>query len=394
MVTDNNNQQNFFHPEFQPWDQEIPNQSAPVGSWGTDILGAGFSSQSIPLPDDEEGKQVATIIRYLPENDPDAIPAPDQAKKSAIPCFTFLYIHGWNDYYFQRELARHVAVAGGAFYALDLRKYGRSLRLWQTSGWTDDIAVYDEEIGLAKEIIEAECPGLPFLISGHSTGGLVASYWAKRHPRDLAGMVLNSPWIEMPKGISQRKMLACLAAIGMYKNPKGIFPFQDGDSLYADSISQGWSEVDGEYPTEWEEWKQDPAVQGWPIQLFWKGRGEFYLRFGWGLAITKAQAENLLLAPLEVPVFMATAKESHLNMGKPEVLRSDTVLNVETMGANAWKISTKLSYYRFAGGHDLLVSYPPVRQEFWQAFHSWITLNYVSKDTVNLSDFEIKAICP
>lgn len=394
MDINKNDKIDFFHPDFTPWDNVIPSRSAPVGEWGQDLLGPGFQSQSIPLVEDEEGKQVATLVRHLPQDDPNAIPISDSAKKLKQPLFTFLYIHGWNDYYFQRELARHVSVAGGAFYALDLRKYGRSLRLWQTNGWVDNVAIYDEEIGLAKQMIELEHPNLPFLLSGHSTGGLVASYWAKRHPQELAGLVLNSPWIEMPNGIAQRKMVARLATLGMYKDPKGVFPFQDGDSVYADAISQGWSEADGIYPEEWEEWEQDPSVQGWPIQPLWKGGGEFYLRFGWGLAITKAQAENLALPSLEIPVFMATAKESNLNMGKPEVHHSDTVLNVETMGANAWKISTMLSYYRFAGMHDLWLSYPPVRQNFWQVFHSWITTNYDPDCLNKLNDYQINAICP
>lgn len=394
MATTKNTQSDYFHPEFVPWNQGIPNRSAPVGQWGEDLLGPGFVAQSIALPDDEEGAQVATLVRHLPEVDPDAIPIPEKADKSAKPCFSFLYIHGWNDYYFQRELARHVAVAGGAFYALDLRKYGRSLRLWQTNGWVDDLATYDEEIAAAKQIIETEYPGLPFVLSGHSTGGLVASYWAKRHPLELAGLVLNSPWIEMPNGISQRKMVARLAALGIYRDPKGVFPFQDGDSVYADAIGQGWTETDGIYPPEWEEWRSDPSVQGWPIQPLWKGGGEFYLRFGWGLAITRAQQENLELRPLDIPVFMATAKESNLNLGKPEVHHSDTVLNVETMGANAWRISTQLTYYRFDGMHDLLLSYPPVRQQFWRAFHGWVSTNFAGCVKIPLSQWQIAAICP
>ena len=39
-----------------------------------------------------------------------------------------LYVHGWSDYFFQKRLARFWTDQGARFYALDLRKYGRSLR--------------------------------------------------------------------------------------------------------------------------------------------------------------------------------------------------------------------------------------------------------------------------
>ena len=42
-----------------------------------------------------------------------------------------LYLHGWNDYFFQTHLADVLRRAGFDFYALDLRRYGRSLRLGQ-----------------------------------------------------------------------------------------------------------------------------------------------------------------------------------------------------------------------------------------------------------------------
>ncbi|MEG8036484.1 hypothetical protein QP157_14580 [Sphingomonas sp. LR61] len=45
-----------------------------------------------------------------------------------------LYVHGWSDYFFQREMAEHLEALGARFFALDLRKYGRSLLPHQTPG--------------------------------------------------------------------------------------------------------------------------------------------------------------------------------------------------------------------------------------------------------------------
>ena len=57
-----------------------------------------------------------------------------------------LYVHGWSDYFFQKRLARFWTSRGARFFALDLRKYGRSLHEGQTPGYITDLATYDEDI--------------------------------------------------------------------------------------------------------------------------------------------------------------------------------------------------------------------------------------------------------
>ncbi len=60
-----------------------------------------------------------------------------------------LYVHGWSDYFFNPELARYWSDAGARFFALDLRKYGRSLRPGQTPGYITNLADYDADIEAA-----------------------------------------------------------------------------------------------------------------------------------------------------------------------------------------------------------------------------------------------------
>ena len=48
-----------------------------------------------------------------------------------------LYVHGHNDYFFQRHVADFYAGLGIGFYALDLRKCGRSLLPHQTASIVD-----------------------------------------------------------------------------------------------------------------------------------------------------------------------------------------------------------------------------------------------------------------
>ncbi|MDU5163387.1 MAG: alpha/beta hydrolase [Actinomyces sp.] len=128
-----------------PWGEAGP----PGPQWRTDILGEGYESRTIELIDDAEGPCVATLVRARP---------PASAR------MTVLYLHGRNDYFFQTEMAQRLSDAGAAFYALDMRKYGRSLRPHQTIGYTDDLSVYDEEIGEAIEIIRSEREDEPIVL--------------------------------------------------------------------------------------------------------------------------------------------------------------------------------------------------------------------------------------
>ena len=113
--------------------------------WQPDVLGEPFEQLTLPLTPDGEGEVVATLVRYSP---PLRTSTSTAARR---PTRDVLYVHGWSDYFFQTELARFWHDQGARFYALDLRKYGRSLRPGQTPGFVDDLATYDEDIEAALE---------------------------------------------------------------------------------------------------------------------------------------------------------------------------------------------------------------------------------------------------
>ena len=78
-----------------------------------DVLGPDYRVETISLPPDSEGAVVATLVSLEPEH----------PNGRAV-----LHVHGFADYFFHTEYARWWADRGYAFYALDLRKYGRGLR--------------------------------------------------------------------------------------------------------------------------------------------------------------------------------------------------------------------------------------------------------------------------
>ena len=106
-----------------------------------------------------------------------------------------LYVHGWNDYFFQTHLADHLADLGFDFYALDLRRYGRSLRRGHLNGFITDLDDYALELDAAADVIAEDHDEL--LLMGHSTGGLITSLWAASNRDRISGLVLNSPWLDL-----------------------------------------------------------------------------------------------------------------------------------------------------------------------------------------------------
>src|SRR4029453_972986 len=151
-----------------------------MADWTEDELGDGYEQLTIPLgaDPDGEGTIVATLVRRI-----------DEAPKDT----DVIYVHGFSDYFFQRELADFFTERGFAFYALDLRKCGRSRRDGHTGHYVSDLSLYDAELDSAV------------VIAAHSTGGLIAALWLDRvnarpggsKGAGITGLILNSPWLDL-----------------------------------------------------------------------------------------------------------------------------------------------------------------------------------------------------
>jgi len=133
-------------------------------AWQPDRLLAGFEALELAAPDDYEGRVVATLVR-LP-----VAAAPQGAVRGTV-----LYVHGFIDYFFQRHMSERFAAEGYAFYALDLRKHGRSLLPHQHPCFCKDLSEYYDDISRALAEIGADV-----LLAGHSTGGLICSLYAAK----------------------------------------------------------------------------------------------------------------------------------------------------------------------------------------------------------------------
>ena len=173
-------------------------------SWGPDILGPDFQSATLNLgPDpDGEGDVVTTLVRYAPGSaagSTDSGPA-DSSSPSATSRPALVWLHGMTDYFFHTHVAQHFAAQGYDFYAVDLRKCGRSHRPGQAWHYVSDLSLYNADLSAALDAITND----EIIVIAHSTGGLIAPLWMdflRRHDAErfsrLKGLILNSPWLDM-----------------------------------------------------------------------------------------------------------------------------------------------------------------------------------------------------
>lgn len=372
-----------------PWGEAGP---APVDRWRQDVLGADYESRTIPLMDDDAGPVVATLVRYrghassAPSSSsaaPALSPAPTtsptdthSARSEATPQaprFVLLYIHGRNDYFFQRELAEDIAGCGGAFYALDLRRYGRSLRPGQRMGFVSNLSLYDEDISEALDLIREDYPDLPLVLMGHSTGGLLATLWANRHPGALDGLILNSAWLEMQTMASMRSAVAPILERIASRNPMWAVPGGDGPDHYGRSLREGWNALDAPLPDSLAAYPDDPAVKGWSYALEWKRPGSYPAYAAWLEAILDGHENVANSVHLDIPVLSMMSTSSYFGEEFSEaVFSSDVVLDREVILERSARLGPLVTMASFPGKHDLLLSDPQVRTEVYDTMNRWI----------------------
>ena len=119
-----------------------------------DVLGEPFTAETIDLPDDAEGPVVATLVRRPADA--------GVARRGAV-----LHVHGFADYFFQTDWAAWWTARGHDFYALDLRKYGRSLREHQSAAYVTDLAEHFPEIDAAWQRITERDGHTEVVVTAH-----------------------------------------------------------------------------------------------------------------------------------------------------------------------------------------------------------------------------------
>ncbi len=318
--------------------------------WRPDVLGEPFEQLTLPLGHDAEGEVVATLVRYSP-------PPHLHLRRGPAADADVLYVHGWSDYFFQTELARFWHDQGARFHALDLRKYGRSLREGQTPGFVDDLAVYDEDIASALDAMghgEDARTHRRLILLGHSTGGLTLSLWADRHPGRVDALILNSPWLEFQAHSAGRAALAPLVDLRARIDPMAPMPNVDL-GFYTRTVSRT---LDGE----------------WDYDLAWRPVRGFRVHPAWLTAVLAGHARVAAGLHIDAPVLtLLSARSTLLPYWTPDMLKSDVVLVVHDIADRALGLAPTVTVSWVEDAlHDVFLSAPPVRRSAYAAVERWM----------------------
>ena len=305
-----------------------------------DVLGEPYLAETIALPPDDEGPVVATLV----------------VRRAAEPTRkAVLHVHGFCDYFFQTAYAEWWNDRGYDFYAVDLRKYGRSLRPHQTPNYVTDLRQHFPELDAALHRVAERDGHDHVVISAHSTGGLISSLWANERRPKLAGMVLNSPWLDMQGGAAIRGIgTRVIKQVGA-RRPKRVIPRTVGGH-YGRSLHV---EHDGE----------------WMFNTDWKPLDSFPVTFGWLRAIRLGHDE--LHSGLEVgcPALVLSSAGTRWpkEMGE-DAHGFDIVLEVPQIRQWATALGSRVTYVAIEGArHDVVLSRPEPRATAYAELERWLS---------------------
>lgn len=301
------------------------NTAVAKSTWQPDPLLPDFESLEIPMLSDYDGPVVATLVRYPILT----------ASKGAV-----LYVHGFIDYFFQRHLAQRFALEGYSFYALDLRKHGRSLRAHQHPNFCKSINEYYADITRALLII-----GEPVALIGHSMGGLICSLYAHDGERRkyIRALCLNSPFFQFNVPPALRGLLAVATKLGrvfpFLSDPRGVPP------EYPMSLHKN-------YGGEWDFDLALKPIHGFPVY------------YGWARAIRQAQARVHAGLAIKCPVLSMHSDEA------------DILLNWKHIARWSQKLGKNVTVQSFPGAlHDLILSKKEIRESVFESMFRWMARN-------------------
>ena len=321
-----------------------------AGQWQTDVLGKPFEQFTLDLGlDDEDGPLAASLVRLLPN--------PVAAVLQPLRDVDVLYVHGWSDFFFQAELARFWTGLGARFHALDLRRYGRSLRAGNSPGYIDALDDYDVDIESALTVMGQGTDAAPrrrLVLLGHSTGGLTLTLWAARHPGRASAVVLNSPWLEFQFGAVGRQAIAPLVNARARFDPRGNQPAVDL-GFYTRALTElGVLPLTVDHPD-------------------WRPERGFPTRPAWLAAILDGHRRIAAGVDVGCPALVLLSSRSTPPLAWNEAMTtSDSVLVVDDIAKSATRIGRLVTIARIQDAvHDVFLSGPAARAEAYRVLRRW-----------------------
>ena len=318
--------------------------------WEPDILGPDFQAATLPLGQDPDGQGEvsATLVSYR-----------RHGQRSVTDRPALLWVHGMTDYFFQVHVAEHFYELGYDFYALDLRKCGRSRLEHQTWHYVSDLSHYFIDLAAALDAI----PNQKVALIAHSTGGLISPLWLdhlrRSDPQRLArinGLILDSPWLGM-MGLSPATVRALEPVIYALSKIAPHTPFPGGGlSTFGESI-------------------HNSKYGEWDFDLTFKPLGGHRKYLGWLAAILRGFDEiHSGRVKVGVPVLTLCSTKSYLgHTYSNKTNEADVVIDVAQTQRWAKELSLDYTLHRIRGArHDVFLSTDAPREEAFAACDQWL----------------------
>lgn len=274
--------------------------------------------------------------------------APQKLATGAIA----LYLHGWSDYFFHPHVAQFFNDRGFDFWAIDLRRNGRSLRDGDVATAIGDVGEYGEEIARTIEIASDDArerglsPKKP-VIYAHSTGGLTAVTWAAKNPGQASALLLNSPWLELHGGpLARRALLPELEMLARIRPLQTVVPGLP--DFYARTLH-------ADFGGQWDWHVPYKPFESFPMPACTLA------------AVARAQSELARGLDIREPIFMTASTRSALGLFfSRRAYTSDAILNVEQQVTNARNAGRDLTIARIPGAtHDMALAFEAPRKMFF-----------------------------
>lgn len=310
----------------------------------TDILGEGYEALTMQMQSDNKGAVISTLIRKK---------QPTQSHKAV------LYIHGYNDYFFQKQMGDRFTDSLYNFYALDLRRYGRSMVDFREPFEITDLSEYFEDINGAISNIISEGSS-EIVIIGHSTGGLIASLYCDEYCNSkeipIAGLILNSPFFDMNMSwIAENIGVPIVSMIANWFDNITIQSPSDIVGSYAQSIH---SKYHGE----------------WDFDTSLKSVSDRRITSGWMRAIHIGHKTLQSGLDIKYPILLLYSDKSvNGSSWSEEFLYGDAVLDVDDISKYGDNIGSDVKKIEIKDGmHDLILSKHEVRETVYNEMFSWL----------------------
>lgn len=303
----------------------------------------GYHREDLLLGGDAFPPTVATLVSWQepPETD------------TAV-----LYLHGYNDYFFQGHYGPRHAVMGQAFYALDLRRYGRSLRPGHPQCFITSLSEYYEEIDAAIRRIRGRDGYARVVLHGHSTGGLIAALYAQDRAvvGEVDALVLNAPFFDFRSPRLTRWALKTLVVAVARRFPRAVVS-RPQDPMYAWSLHERYSKGG--------RWSYDEC---------WKRPGDLPYTAGFLAACRAGHRRVKGGLTIPCPILVLHSDRSGGGVAWNDTYHhTDVVLRVEKMVAYTPRLGPRAEARAVPGAlHDVFLSAPEVAEEAWDAMGSWL----------------------